>query len=110
MFLCISSVTDVVLDLLFVAGFRMGVDGVAWATIISQFVSAVLVMSALMRTKDIYRLEVRKIKIDKRMMKRILRLGIPDGHAAVHYLPLECGGAGQCQYFRLPRDGRIRGV
>ncbi len=51
----------------------------AWATIISQFVSAVLVMSALMRTKDIYRLELRKIKIDKRMMKRILRLGIPSG-------------------------------
>lgn len=78
-FLCISSVTNIVLDLLFVAGFHMGVDGVAWATIISQFVSAVLVMSALMRTKDIYRLELRKIKIDKRMMKRILRLGIPSG-------------------------------
>ena len=60
-FLCISSVTNIVLDLLFVAGFHMGVDGVAWATIISQFVSAVLVMSALMRTKDIYRLELRKI-------------------------------------------------
>ena len=78
-FLCISSVTNIVLDLLFVAGFHMGVDGVAWATIISQFVSAVLVMSALMRTKDIYRLELRKIKIDKRMMKRIFRLGIPSG-------------------------------
>lgn len=78
-FLCISSVTNIVLDLLFVAGFHMGVDGVAWATIISQFVSAVLVMSALMRTKDIYLLELRKIKIDKRMMKRILRLGIPSG-------------------------------
>ena len=36
-------------------------------------------MSALMRTKDIYRLELRKIKIDKRMMKRILRLRIPSG-------------------------------
>ena len=78
-FLCISSVTNIVLDLLFVAGFHMGVDGVAWATIISQFVSAVLVMSALMRTKDIYRLEIRILKIDKRMMKRILRLGIPSG-------------------------------
>ena len=107
-FLCISSVTNIVLDLLFVAGFHMGVDGVAWATIISQFVSAVLVMSALMRTKDIYRLELRKIKIDKRMMNSPPR--DPKRHPAVHYLPLECGGAGQCQYFRLHRDGRIRGV
>ena len=109
-FLCISSVTNIVLDLLFVAGFHMGVDGVAWATIISQFVSAVLVMSALMRTKDIYRLELRKIKIDKRMMKRDSPPQDPKRHPAVHYLPLECGGAGQCQYFRLHRDGRIRGV
>lgn len=78
-YLCISSVVNIVLDILFVAGFHMGVDGVAWATIISQLVSAILVMSALMRTKDIYRLEIKKIRIDKRMMKRILKIGIPSG-------------------------------
>lgn len=78
-YLCISSVVNIVLDILFVAGFHMGVDGVAWATIISQLVSAILVMSALMRTKDMYRLEIRKIRIDKRMMKRILKIGIPSG-------------------------------
>lgn len=78
-YLCIASVVNIVLDVLFVAVFHMGVDGVAWATIISQLVSAILVISALMRTKDIYRLSVRKIKIDKRMMRRILKLGIPSG-------------------------------
>ncbi len=78
-YLCISSVVNIVLDILFVAGFHMGVDGVAWATIISQLVSAILVMSALMRTKDMYRLGIRKIRIDKRMMKRILKIGIPSG-------------------------------
>ena len=78
-YLCISSVVNIILDVLFVAGFHMGVDGVAWATIISQLVSAVLVMAALMRTDDIYRLEIKKIRIDRRMMKRILRLGIPSG-------------------------------
>lgn len=78
-YLCVSSVVNIILDILFVAGFHMGVDGVAWATIISQLVSAILVMSALMRTKDIYRLEIKKIRIDKRMMKRILKIGIPSG-------------------------------
>lgn len=78
-YLCVASVTNIVLDLLFVAVFGMNVDGVAYATIISQFVSAALVLRALMTTDDIYRLELKKIKIDKRMMKRILRLGIPSG-------------------------------
>lgn len=78
-YLCISSVVNIVLDIIFVAVFHMGVDGVAWATIISQCVSSVLVISALMRANDIYRLTLKKIKIDKRMMGRILKLGIPSG-------------------------------
>lgn len=79
LYLCIASVTNIVLDILFVGVFHMNVDGVAYATIISQFISAALVMAALMRTDDIYRVELKKIRIDVRMMKRILRLGIPSG-------------------------------
>lgn len=78
-YLCAASVTNIVLDLLFVVVFDMNVDGVAYATVIAQFVSASLVLRALMTTDDIYRLELKKIRIDKRMMKRILRLGIPSG-------------------------------
>lgn len=79
LYLCIASVTNIVLDIVFVGVFHMNVDGVAYATIISQFVSAALVMAALIRTDDIYRVELKKIRIDVRMMKRILRLGIPSG-------------------------------
>lgn len=78
-YLCVSSVVNIVLDILFVRTFHMGVDGVAYATVISQLISALLTMGAMMRTKDIYRLELKKIGIDFRMMKRILKLGIPSG-------------------------------
>ncbi|MEF9953898.1 MAG: MATE family efflux transporter [Clostridium sp.] len=78
-YLCISSVINIVLDILFVSRFHMGVDGVAYATIISQFVSMALTMVTLMRADDIYRLSIKKIKIDVRMMKRVLSLGLPSG-------------------------------
>ena len=78
-YLIISSLTNIVLDLLFVLKFHWNIAGVAYATIISQGVSAVLVMVELLRTKEPYRVELSKIKIDFRMMKRILIIGIPSG-------------------------------
>lgn len=78
-YLCVSSVINIVLDLVFVVIFSMGIAGVGYATIIAQAVSAVLAILALMGTKDIYRVELKKISIDHRMMKRILAIGIPSG-------------------------------
>lgn len=78
-YLCISSVVNIVLDIFFVGTLHMGVEGVACATVISQFIAAALTMLAMMRTKDSYRLELKKLKIDIRMMKRILKVGIPSG-------------------------------
>lgn len=78
-FLCISSVINIVLDLLFVVVFHMGTAGVGYATVAAQGVSAYLTVRALIRTDDSYRLELSKIKIDRRMMARILKIGIPSG-------------------------------
>lgn len=78
-FLLISSILNIVLDLLFVAVFDMGVGGAAWATTISQFVSALLCIIVLMRSKDIYRLLPRDVKIDKESLGSILKMGIPSG-------------------------------
>ena len=58
---------------------RMGVKGTAIATVISQIISAVLVVWTLCRDDDIYRMYFRKLRIDVRMMKRILAMGIPSG-------------------------------
>lgn len=78
-FLMISAVINVVLDLLFVVVFNMGIGGAAIATVIAQAISAILAFTHLMRTHEIYKVSVKKIKIHKDMLKEILRLGIPSG-------------------------------
>ncbi|WP_375340400.1 MATE family efflux transporter [Lacrimispora amygdalina] len=78
-FLCISSVINIVLDLVFVVIFQLGTAGVGYATVAAQGVSALLTVRALVHTDDSYRLELSKIKIDRRMMARVLKIGIPSG-------------------------------
>lgn len=78
-FLCISSVVNIVLDLLFVVVFHMGVAGVAYATITAQGVSALLVLVTLTRDDDIYKLTWKDIKIHGRLLRQILTMGIPSG-------------------------------
>ena len=84
-FLIASCFTNIFLDLLLVAVFHMGVAGAAIATIASQFLSAVLVLGRLMRTSDISRLEWKKVRIDQRMLGRIIRIGLPAGLQSVMY-------------------------
>ena len=76
-FLVVCAVLNTVLDLLFVLGFHMGVEGVALATVISQCVSAVLVMITLLRTGGCIRLSIRKLRIHWDMLKKIVTVGIP---------------------------------
>ena len=78
-FLIAASLTNVVLDLLFVVGFHWNIAGVAIATVASQGISAALVMLVLMRTEEPYRVEAGKIRVEKRMMRRVLAVGIPSG-------------------------------
>lgn len=84
-FLIASCLSNIVLDILFVVVFHMGVAGAALATILSQALSAVLVIVVLVRTKDMYRLELKKIRFDKRMFKRIIRIGLPAGLQSIMY-------------------------
>lgn len=78
-YLIVSSVVNLVLDLLFIAGFHTGVGGAALATVISQLVSALLCLMQLMRTKESYGLQIRKIGFDKNILKQIIRIGLPSG-------------------------------
>lgn len=78
-FLIISSVTNVILDIVFVVYFHMGIEGAAWATLISQTISAVLVVILLCRTKQDYQLRLKDIKCHKDMMVEIIRIGLPSG-------------------------------
>lgn len=76
-FLIFSAVTNTILDLLFVTVFRMGVAGVAIATILAQFASAALVLAVLTRTKGDYRIEWRAVRLEKNMLGSICALGLP---------------------------------
>ena len=84
-FLIASCFTNIILDVLLVAVLGMGVAGAALATITSQLLSAVLVVRALMKTDDMYKLEWKKVRIDQRMLQRIVRIGIPAGMQSVMY-------------------------
>lgn len=76
-FLVVAALLNSVLDLVFVVGLKMGVAGVAWATILAQGVSAILVVIALIRDHDTIRLEMRKLKIHWDVLSKIFRVGIP---------------------------------
>ena len=76
-FLVVSAVVNTALDLLFVLKFGMGVEGVAYATIIAQAVSAVLTIAVLVRYDGSVKLSLRKLRIHWDMLKKIVAVGIP---------------------------------
>lgn len=78
-YLMIAGVVNVVLNLIFVILFNMGVAGVATATVISQAISAVLVVRCLIRTDGVYRLELKGLKIRPDKLLRMIQIGVPAG-------------------------------
>ena len=78
-FLLLAAALNVVLDLVFVAGFKMGVPGVALATVIAQSISAVFCFIKLMRMSDIFDLNWSTLRFDKTISGRIIQIGVPSG-------------------------------
>lgn len=78
-FLTISGLINVALNLFFVIVFEMGVSGVAIATIISQFVSAILVVLCLIKSPGNYKLYLKQLKIHKEKLIEIVKVGLPAG-------------------------------
>ncbi|MBD9225047.1 MAG: MATE family efflux transporter [Clostridiales bacterium] len=76
-FLVVSAVLNTVLDLLFVIKFHMGVEGVAYATIIAQAVSALLTLWVLMRAEGGIQLELRALRLTWSVLRQIVAVGIP---------------------------------
>lgn len=84
-FLIAGCLINIVLDVIFVVVMNMGVGGAALATIISQAISVVFVTFVLMKTKDMYRLELKMIRLDVQMLGRIIQIGFPSGLQSVMY-------------------------
>lgn len=78
-YLISASLINIALDLLFVAGFHMGVSGAALATVIGQVLSALLGFARLMSGKCPVRFSFQKLRLDKAIFARIFRLGLPSG-------------------------------
>ena len=78
-FLTISGIVNVVLNVVFVYYFNMGVAGVATATDISQVLSAILALRCLNKADDCYKFEPRKLKISTDKLWEIIRIGLPAG-------------------------------
>lgn len=84
-FLVAACLINIVLDFLFVVGFKWGVVGAGLATILSQTVSAVFVCIVLLRSREAYRVRIRDIGFDRGMLPKIIRIGVPAGMQSVMY-------------------------
>lgn len=78
-YLIISSVTNIILDLILIAGFRFGVGAAAFATTISQFLSAFLCLRQLMHNPEEIRVSLKEIRLDRKMVPQIISNGLPTG-------------------------------
>ncbi|MGN1193236.1 MAG: MATE family efflux transporter [Dorea sp.] len=78
-YLIISSVTNIILDLILIAGFRFGVGAAALATTISQFLSAFLCLRQLMHNPEEIRVSLKEIRLDRKMVPQIISNGLPTG-------------------------------
>ena len=77
--LVVGGIVNTSLNLLLVIGFDMGVKGVAIATIVSNFVSAAIIVWWLCREEEPYRLNLRAMKVEKTELKKMLQIGVPAG-------------------------------
>ncbi len=84
-FLMVCCILNIFLDLFFVIQVKMGAAGAAVATIISQFISAVLVCVHLCRCQDSYRLDIHKLRPDPRILRRTVHIGLPSGLQSIMY-------------------------
>lgn len=84
-YLIVCCVLNIILDILLVLVFHMGVSGVALATLLSQAVSAILVTRALMNSRDIYQLSLRKIRFYKAALISLIWIGLPTGIQSIMY-------------------------
>lgn len=78
-YLITAAITNTILDILFIAVFDFGIGGAAIATTVSQFFSAILGFVKLTKVDDVHKLYIRKIKIDGKMLKSLLKMGFPTG-------------------------------
>lgn len=84
-FLMAACLSNILLDLLLVLGLDMGVAGAAWATILSQAISAAFVFYVLTHSPQAWRLNLRSVRFHPDLLKRVVQIGLPSGLQSVMY-------------------------
>ena len=84
-YLTAAGIINVILNLILVIGFHLDVAGVAIATITSQYISAGLVLRCLMKEEGVFHLDLHRLSIDRAMMNRMLRIGLPAGFQGIMF-------------------------
>ena len=84
-YISIAGVINVILNLDFVIAFEMGVAGVAIATVISQLVSAVLILRCLVKESGDFKFEIKKLCLDSKIVAKIFGIGFPSGLQGIIY-------------------------
>ncbi len=84
-YLVLSGVVNVILNLFFVIVLHMGVDGLAWATNIAQYLAMGLILMYLVRSDGAIRLFPRKMRIDGEKLRQIVKIGLPAGLQSVFF-------------------------
>lgn len=83
--LFLAGIINVILNLIFVIFFHMGVAGVATATVISQTVSAILIIIILLNENEPFKLDFRKLAIDRWILIKIIKIGVPTGFQGIMF-------------------------
>lgn len=83
--LFLAGIINVILNLIFVIIFHLDVAGVAWATVISQTISAILVVIILLKENEEYSLEIKNMKINMHIFTKIVKVGIPAGFQGIMF-------------------------
>ena len=83
MFLILTSILNIILDVFFVVSLHLGISGVAYATILSQFISAALTLLLLSTSSEIYRLTWHDLHINREVLGNIITVGLPAGIQSV---------------------------
>ena len=115
-YLIVCCILNIILDIVFVTVLRLGVLGVAWATVLSLTVSAGLVIWSLYTTSEPYQLRFRRIRLHRYVLSRVLYIGVPAGLESVLYsvsnliIQIQVNGLGSSMVAAWTATGKWDGI
>ena len=83
--LLLSGIVNIILNLIFVINFKLDVAGVAYATVISQTISAIIVVIILLKEDNFFKLNLKKLSINPHIFAKLVKIGVPAGFQGIMF-------------------------